>query len=236
MKLSPEFIERAESTWQSRRSMYLDWCQLQRLLKHCLARIIERDIWPAPEGTKDSWFIPTIGYTEEEITKILNAVNANRWKRRYHMMQLDRERSRISTSLALKLIAREFPFVIEKTLVVNGGILFFGPKHAYVKDYQRGLDDDKEKDVTVKVTHEGVEYEFHYGSEAYIFHTGIYNDIHEGYGIKGLLEYVSLVHDCYISDSNRTPLGALADYVAEHWRKIRKKGRHEILDEFYSHV
>ena len=152
------------------------------------------------------------------------------------MMQLDRERSRISTSLALKLIAREFPFVIEKTLVVNGGVLFFGPKHAYVKDYQRGLNDDKEKDVTVKVTHEGVEYEFHYGSEAYIFHTGIYNDIHEGYGIKGLLEYVSLVHDCYISDSNRTPLGALADYVAEHWRKIRKKGRHEILDEFYSHV
>ena len=43
-------------------------------------------------------------------------------------------------------------------------------------------------------------------------------------------------HDCYISDSNRTPLGALADYVADHWRKIRKKGRHEILDEFYSHV
>ena len=159
--------------------MYLDWCQLQRLLKHCLARIIVRDIWPAPEGTKDSWFIPTIGYTEEEITKILNAVNANRWERKYHTMQLDRERSRISTSLALKLIAREFPFVIEKTLVVNGGILFFGPKHAYVKDYQKGLDDDKEKDVTVKVTHEGVEYEFHYGSEAYIVHTGIYNDIHE---------------------------------------------------------
>ena len=236
MQLSPEFIERVESTWQSRRSMYLDWCQLQRLLKHCLYKIIERDIWPAPEGTKESWFIPTIGYTEAEITKILNAANANRWERKYHTMQLDRERSRISTSLALKLIAKEFPFVIEKTIVVNGGVMFFGPKHAFIKDYKKGLDEDKENDVAVKVVHEGVEYEFQYGSQAYIFHTGIYNDIHERYGTKGLLEYVSVVHDCYLSDSNRTPLGALADYIAQHWRKIRKKGRHEILDEFYSHV
>lgn len=236
MKLSPEFIERVASTWQSRRSMYLDWCQFQRLLKHCLSKIIDRDIWPAPEGSRDRWFIPTIGYTETEIIKILNAANANRWERKYHMMQLDRERSRISTSLALKLIAPEFPFVIEKTIVVNGGVMFFGPKHPYVKDYKKGIDEDKEKEVSVKVTHEGVEYEFHYGSEAYIFHTGIYNDIQEKYGMKGLLEYVSLVHECYISDSNRTPLGALADYIAEHWQKVRKKGRHEILDEFYSYV
>ena len=89
---------------------------------------------------------------------------------------------------------------------------------------------------TVTVTYNGVEYTFEFGSQAYIFQTGLYNDIHKRFGIKGLLEYVVVVHDCYISDSNRTPLGALADYVAEHWRKIRKKGRHEILDEFYSHV
>ena len=236
MQLSPEFIERVESTWQSRRSMYLDWCQLQRLLKHCLSKIIDRDIWPAPEGTKDSWFIPTIGYTEAEIIQILNAARANRWERKYHMMQLDRERSRISTSLALKLIAPEFPFIIERTIVVNGGVMFFGPKHSYIKDYKKGIDEDREKNVAVKVTHEGVEYEFCYGAEAYIFHTGINNDIHEKYGINELLEYVTLVHDCYVSDSNRTPLGALADYVAAHWRKINKKGRHEILDEFYNHV
>ena len=236
MEFSPEFIERMESTWQSRRSMTLDWIRLQRLLKHCLSKIIERDIWPAPEGSRDRWVIPTIGYTEIEITKILNAVKANRWERKYHMMQLDRERSRISTSLALKLIASEFPFVIEKTIVVNGGVMFLGPKCDYIKDYKKGVDEDKENGFAVKVTHEGVEYRFHYGSEAYIFHTGIYNDIHERYGIKGLLEYVSVVHDCYISDSNRTPLGALADYVAKHWRKVKKKDRHDILDEFYSYV
>ncbi len=109
-----------------------------------------------------------------------------------------------------------------------------GPKRDYIKDYKKGVDEDKENEFAVKVTHEGVEYQFHYGSEAYIFHTGLYNDIHKRYGMKGLLEYVSVVHDCYISDSNRTPLGALADYVAQHWRKARKKGRHEILDEFYS--
>ena len=236
MEFSPEFIERMESTWQSRRSMTLDWIRLQRLLKHCLSKIIERDIWPAPEGNRDRWFIPTIGYTEIEITRILNAVRANRWERKYHMMQLDRERSRISTSLALKLIASEFPFVIEKTIVVNGGVMFLGPKCDYIKDYKKGVDEDKENEFAVKVTHEGVEYQFHYGSEAYIFHTGIYNDIHERYGIKELLEYVSVVHDCYISDSNRTPLGALADYVAKHWRKVKKKDRHDVLDEFYSYI
>lgn len=93
-----------------------------------------------------------------------------------------------------------------------------------------------EKEFVVKVTYNGTEYPFEFGSQAYIFQTGLYNDIHERYGIKGLLEYVSVVHDCYISDSNRTPLGALADYVAEHWRKLRKRGRYDILNEFYSYV
>jgi len=94
----------------------------------------------------------------------------------------------------------------------------------------------RNEEFTVKVTYNGVEYPFEFGSQAYIFQTGLYNDIQENYGIKGLLEYVSLVHDCYLSDSNRTPLGALADYVAEHWKKLRNKGRYDILNEFYSYV
>ena len=95
---------------------------------------------------------------------------------------------------------------------------------------------NENNEFAVKVSYNGVEYPFKFGSQAYIFQTGLYNDIQENYGIKGLLEYVSLVHDCYLSDSNRTPLGALADYVAEHWKKLRNKGRYDILNEFYSYV
>ena len=91
-------------------------------------------------------------------------------------------------------------------------------------------------DFTVTVTYNGIEYPFEFGSQAYIFQMGLYNDIHKEFGMRGLLKYVSVVHDCYISDSNRTPLGALADYVAQHWRKVRKKDRHDILNEFYSEV
>ena len=34
-------------------------------------------------------------------------------------------------------------------------------------------------------------------------------------------------------DSNNTPLGELADYIATHWKKVKKLGSYEILDEFY---
>ena len=95
---------------------------------------------------------------------------------------------------------------------------------------------NENNEFAVKVTYNGIEYPFEFGSQAYVFQTGLYNDIHEEYGIKGLLQYVSLVHDCYLSDNNRTPLGEFADFVATRWRKIRKKDRNEILDEFYSYV
>lgn len=136
MKCTREEIEKLENTWYSSRSMYIGWVQLQRLLKHCLSDIIERDIWPAPEAIGEKWFIPTIGYTEEEITKILDAVNADKWERKYHMRQLERSRSRISTSLAIKLISSELPFIIERTKVYNGGVIFFSPGREYVKKYR----------------------------------------------------------------------------------------------------
>ena len=88
-------------------------------------------------------------------------------------------------------------------------------------------------DIKIQITYRGKTYNFIYGSQAYIFHTGLYNDVQKKYGIKGLLEYVSLVNACYLKDSNRTPLGALSDYVATHFKKCKKLGREEILDLFY---
>jgi len=76
-------------------------------------------------------------------------------------------------------------------------------------------------------------YAFSYGSEAYIFHTGVYNDFDKKYGIKNLLRYVALVQNAYLSDSNRTPLGALADFTAENWKAVRRLNRYALLEKFY---
>ena len=77
-------------------------------------------------------------------------------------------------------------------------------------------------------------FAFQQGSKAYIFHMGVYNNIDKKYGIKGLLNYISFVHDCYLADDNHTPLGALADFIAINWKKLKNKGRYDVLEEFYS--
>ena len=88
-------------------------------------------------------------------------------------------------------------------------------------------------ELKFEVTYKGKIYTFPYGSLAYIFHTGIYNGIDRKYGMKTLITYVWKVQDCYLSDSNRTPLGALSDYIAEHWKKLKDASRYDILDKFY---
>ena len=91
-------------------------------------------------------------------------------------------------------------------------------------------------DIKIQVTYKDNVYAFEYGSQAYIFHTGIYNDVDDRFGIDGLLEYVNKIHECYLSDDNRTPLGELCDYVAEHWKKVRKMSKSKILENFYEEI
>ena len=90
-----------------------------------------------------------------------------------------------------------------------------------------------EKELKFTVTYGKHTFTFAQGAKAYIFHTGIYNDIDKKYGIKGLLAYVNFVHDCYIADDNHTPLGALADFIASKWKKLKNKERYDVLNEFY---
>ena len=90
-----------------------------------------------------------------------------------------------------------------------------------------------QKELKFIITYGKHTFEYQYGSQVYIFHTGIYNNIHKNYGIKGLQNYVAFVHECYLSDSNRTPLGALADYIAKHWKRVKNKERYDVLEEFY---
>lgn len=91
-----------------------------------------------------------------------------------------------------------------------------------------------ENEYRVSVTLNGRQYPFPFGSQAYIFHTGVLNGFYDGHGIDGLLRYVSFVHDCYLDDDNHTPLGSLADYIAENWDDLREKTSHAVLDEFYA--
>ena len=70
-------------------------------------------------------------------------------------------------------------------------------------------------------------------SNAYIFMAGIHNNIHKKYGLSALYKYVSFVQDCYVSNDKQPPLGALADYIAKHWKKLKNKSRYDVLEKFY---
>jgi hypothetical protein len=91
-----------------------------------------------------------------------------------------------------------------------------------------------QKDLQFTVTYGNNTFTFEQGSNAYIFHIGAYNDIDKKYDIKELLRYVSFVHECYIADDNHTPLGALADFIAVRWDKLKNKGRCDVLEKFYT--
>lgn len=88
------------------------------------------------------------------------------------------------------------------------------------------------QDIKFHVIYMNKTYDFKYGSQAYIFHTGIFNNMQKR-GVKQLLEYVDFVHTCYLKDSNRTPLGELADYVADNWKEIKSLDYYTVLDKFY---
>ena len=89
------------------------------------------------------------------------------------------------------------------------------------------------KDIKFQVIYNNKVYSFQFGSQVYIFHTGLYNNM-QRCNEKQLLQYVDFVHECYLRDSNRTPLGALADYVAENWEQVKLQGYYDVLEEFYS--
>ncbi len=88
--------------------------------------------------------------------------------------------------------------------------------------------------IKITIEYKGKTYTFDFGSEVYIFHTGIYNDMDKKYSKKTLLQYTALIQDCYLKDSNRTPLGAFADYVARNWKIVKNLDRTDILEKFYT--
>lgn len=93
------------------------------------------------------------------------------------------------------------------------------------------------KNLSFHINYDNKIYIYKSGAEAMIFDYGVNNEIDRKYGMKALKEYVALVYELYLSDSyDYTPLCNLCDFVAQHWKKLKAKGRYEILDEFYSKI
>ena len=78
-------------------------------------------------------------------------------------------------------------------------------------------------------------YNFENGYEAYIFCAAVNNEFDKTHSTK-LKDFVVLVGECYLKDSNQTPLGALSDYMAENWDKIKHLSRYDILEKFYDQL
>ena len=63
-------------------------------------------------------------------------------------------------------------------------------------------------------------YNFEHGYETYIFCAAVNNEFDKTHPDE-LKDFIFLVGECYLKDSNQTPLGALSDYMAENWDKIK---------------
>ena len=78
-------------------------------------------------------------------------------------------------------------------------------------------------------------YNFENGYEAYIFCAAVNNEFDKTHPNE-LKDFVVLVGDCYLKDSNQTPLGALSDYIAKNWNEVKELSRLDILEKFYEQV
>ena len=66
--------------------------------------------------------------------------------------------------------------------------------------------------MKIKITHNGKEYNFENGAEAFIFDIGSSNNLPE----NQLMPYVSLVLECYLKDECDMPFGKFCDFVAQN--------------------
>ncbi len=88
-------------------------------------------------------------------------------------------------------------------------------------------------DIRFTVRYNYTDYPFAYGSEVYIFHVGIERGMDKKYGMETLLYFVQFVQACYLRDSFVTPLGCLAEYVADRWETVKNMNKNKLLENFY---
>lgn len=88
----------------------------------------------------------------------------------------------------------------------------------------------------IMVEHNGVKYYLNHGSEAYILECAFCCGLDEKYSQQEILTYVDTVHECYLKDDGYTPLGHLADFMAEEWETVKDLPPRVILEQFYSSI
>lgn len=89
--------------------------------------------------------------------------------------------------------------------------------------------------MKISITHNNKTYVFEHGFEVMIFDCAVNNDFDNTHPNE-LNDFICLVRDCYLKDSNYTPLGALSDYMAENWDEVKELSRLDILEKFYDQV
>ena len=90
--------------------------------------------------------------------------------------------------------------------------------------------------MKITIEHENNTYIYEHGYQAYILDYALYHEIDKKYDLEEIKNFVFRVSECYLKDSNATPLGALTDYMAEHWEDIKKLSRYDILNRFYAQL
>lgn len=87
--------------------------------------------------------------------------------------------------------------------------------------------------LKITIEYENQVFEYQNGYQAYIFDYAIENEFDKKYGFEELKRFVYRVGECYLKDSNPTPLGALTDFMAQNWESLKELSRYDILDKFY---
>jgi len=87
--------------------------------------------------------------------------------------------------------------------------------------------------LKITIEYENQVFEYQNGYQAYIFDYAIENEFDKKYGFEELKRFVYRVGECYLKDSNPTPLGTLTDFMAQNWETLKELSRYDILDKFY---
>lgn len=87
--------------------------------------------------------------------------------------------------------------------------------------------------LKITIEYENQVFEYQNGYQAYIFDYAIENEFDKKYGFEELKRFVYRVGECYLKDSNPTPLGTLTDFMAQNWESLKELSRYDILDKFY---
>ncbi len=124
-----------QDTWESRKTIFLDWSQLNRLLHICLFELLGRDVLPQAFQDGDYWEVDTKKFSQTEMQLLLDKANADEEDCKNHEPNCEGHISGLTDSLAAKLLSSEMPFPVDKTVATDNGVYFMSAARPHTKDY-----------------------------------------------------------------------------------------------------